>query len=77
MPDLSVSQRAAQAGLSITVTRVNGVVEEWGLVSYRCRNPIKQGIVEALIERGDRLPKAWVMRASVLDLVKVLLKGNK
>ena len=76
MPGLSVKSAPVQTVLSVTVTRADGTVEHLGVRSYRHRNPIKQGLVEALLERGDRLDPALVMRASVRDLLRMLLKGQ-
>lgn len=76
MADLSVQSRPVQTAISVTVTRADGTVEHLGLQSYRHRNPIKQGLVEALLERGDRLDTAVVMRASVRDLLRLLWKGH-
>ena len=73
---MHVKTGAVQTALSVTVTRANGTVENLGLQSYASRNPIKQGLVEALLERGDVLDPTVVMRASVRDLLAMLLKGK-
>jgi hypothetical protein len=69
-------QAPAQAGLSVTVTRANGAVEEYGLVSYQARNPLRQWAVRRLIARGVRLGQAPTMRASTLALILRLVKGK-
>ena len=74
MPD--VTRPPAQAALSVTVTRANGAVEEYGLVSYQARNPVRQWVVRRLMRRGDRLPKDQTMRASTVALALRLLKGK-
>jgi hypothetical protein len=76
MADMTVTSAPVQTAISVTVTRANGTVEHLGLQSYRHRNPIKQGLVEALLERGDVLDPGVVMRASVRDLLKMLMEGK-
>lgn len=75
MPD--VQQRAAQAGISVTVTRATGETVEYGLVSYRAQNPLRHWLVWRMLRRGDRLPKEATMRASILGLAFQWLRGSK
>ena len=71
----TLRQRAGQVGVSATVTRANGTIEEYGLVGYHCRNPLRRWIVWRLMRRGDRLPKEQTMRASTLALARRLIGG--
>ena len=77
MGSYDVAQRAAQAGVSATVTRADGRVEEYGLVSYHARNPIRRWAVRRMLRRGDRLDKEATMRASTTRLVwRALRRGR-